>query len=79
MTNMEDDCKRVGAKFIAKSSEIRDKLRFTQPLQVLKVIEMMCMDSYGSMLWELGSDRAEQFFKSWNTCVKLVYNIPLST
>ena len=37
------------------------------------------MDSYGSMLLELGSDSAEQFFKSWNTCVKLVYNVPLST
>ena len=46
---------------------------------ILRSIEMMCMDSYVSMLWELGSDRAEQFFKSWNTCGKLVYNVPLST
>ena len=79
MTNMEDDCKRARAKFIAKSSEVRDQLRFAQPLQVLKAIEMMCMDSYGSMLWDLGSAKAEQFFKSWNTCVKLVYNVPLNT
>ena len=61
---MEDDCKRARAKFIAKSSEVRDQLRFAQPLQLLRSIEMMCMDSYASMLWELGSDRAEQFFKS---------------
>ena len=31
------------------------------------------------MLWDLGSESAEQFFKSWNTCVKLVHNIPRST
>ena len=79
LTNMDNDCKRARSKFIARSSEIRDQLRFAQPLQVLKAIEIMCMDAYGSMLWDLGSNKAEQFFKSWNTCVKLVYNVPLNT
>ena len=31
------------------------------------------------MLWDLGSVQAEQFFKCWNTCVKLVYAVPRST
>ena len=31
------------------------------------------------MLWDLQSDPAEQFFKCWNTCVKLVYQVPRST
>ena len=31
------------------------------------------------MLWNLGSDTAEQFFKCWNTAVKLVYDVPRST
>ena len=31
------------------------------------------------MLWDLGSAQAEQYFKCWNTCVKLVYDIPRST
>ena len=61
------------------STEVREALRFAQPLHVLRAIEVMCMDAYGSMLWNLESDKAEQFFKSWNTCVKLVYNVPLST
>ena len=78
-TNMEKDCQRARAKFIAKSTEVREALRFAQPLHVLRAIEVMCMDAYGSMLWNLESDKAEQFYKSWNTCVKLVYNVPLST
>ena len=53
-TNINDDCKRAMAKVIANNSEVRDRLRFAQPLQILKAIEMMCMNSYGSMLWELG-------------------------
>ena len=31
------------------------------------------------MLWELQSNRAEQYFKSWNTAVKLVWGVPRST
>ena len=39
----------------------------------------MCMDAYGSMLWDLGSSSSEQFFKCWNTCVKLAFDVPRST
>ena len=31
------------------------------------------------MLWALDSDTAESYFKSWNTAVKLVFNVPRST
>ena len=31
------------------------------------------------MLWKLSSSGAESFFKSWNTCVKLVYGVPRNT
>ena len=31
-----------------------------------------------SMMWDLGSVQAKQFFKCWNTCVKLVNDVPRS-
>ena len=31
------------------------------------------------LLWDLGSDTADQFFKSWNTCVKLCHGVTRST
>ena len=31
------------------------------------------------MLWNLSSNVSEQFFKTWNTCVKLVYGLPRNT
>ena len=37
------------------------------------------MDAYGSMLWDLGSSSSEQFFKCWNTCVKLAFDEPRNT
>ena len=79
MTNMEKDCERARAKFISKSTETRDQLRFAKPCHILKAYEVMCMDAYGSMLWDLQSSKAEQFFKSWNTAVKHAYNVPLNT
>ena len=40
---------------------------------------MLCSDAYGCMLWDLCSNPAEQLFKSWNTCVKLVHGLPRNT
>ena len=40
---------------------------------------MFCSDAYGAMLWNLKSESSEQFFRAWNTTVKLVYGVPRST
>ena len=76
---MDKDCLRARAKFIDKSADVRDQFGFAHPNQVLQMVKILCCDAYGSMLWDLKSDPAEQFFKSWNTCVKLVYRVPRST
>ena len=51
----------------ARSTEVRGELRFAQPMHVMKAVEVLSMDAYGSLLWNLSSDKAEQFFNSWNT------------
>jgi hypothetical protein len=76
---MDKDCHRARAKFIDRSVDVREQFAFAQPQQVLKMVQILCCDAYGSMLWDLRSNTAEQFFKSWNTCVKLVYRVPRST
>ena len=58
---------------------MREQLHFAHPDQVMRAIQIYCCDGYGSMLWSLSSDTAEQMFKSWNTCVKLALNFPRST
>ena len=45
----------------------------------MKMVQVLCCDGYGSMLWELRSNPAEQFSKYWNNCVKLAWRVPLST
>ena len=69
---MEKDCQRARGKFISKTLEIREQLSFANPQQIMQAVQVLSTDAYGSMLWDLGSDKAEQYFKCWNTCVKLV-------
>ena len=79
LTNMNKDCQRARARFIDRTVEVREQLSFANPEQIMQAVQVLCTDAYGCMLWDLSADRAEQFFKSWNTCVKLVFDIPRST
>ena len=76
---MEMDCNRARAKFIDKTVDVREQFAFALPRQQLQMIQILCCDGYGSMLWELQSNKAEQLFKCWNTAVKLVWGVPRST
>ena len=77
--SMEKDCHRARASFIDRSVDIREQFSFAQPDQIINMIQILCTDAYGSMLWDLQSNPAEQYFKCWNTAIKLVYGVPRST
>ena len=76
---MDQDIKVKRARFINDSVEVRDVFSFAQPEQILHAVRVFCGDWYGSMLWELDSEMCGQFCRTWNTCVKLVYEVPRST
>ena len=76
---MNYDCKLKRAKFIDRSVTIREAFNFAKPEQVLKAIQVHCFDFYGGMLWDLYSDQAGQLYRSWNTCCKLVWDLPRQT
>ena len=40
---------------------------------------MYASDLYGFMLYDLTSQASQSYFKSWNTFVKLAWNVPLDT
>ena len=58
---------------------LREELSFASQDQILRAVQFLCSDAYGSMLWNLSSNSSEQFFKAWNTTVKLLYGVPRST
>ena len=73
------DIRMKRAAFIKNSSEVRTVFKFALPTQVLNAISIYSAHFYGAMLWDLSSDMAGQVYRSWNTCVKLVWDVPRST
>ena len=74
--NMNFDAKCKRAAFIDKSTDIRHMFSFAVPYQMLSAVNVYAAHFYGSMLWDLSSEAAWQVYRSWNTCVKLAWDIP---
>ena len=76
---MDFDEKMKRGIYIGDSTEIRETFAFVDPSQVLRAVRIYCGHYYGAMLWDLNSEMTGQMCRSWNTCVKLAYDIPRST
>jgi hypothetical protein len=76
---MEQDILAKRATFIRESTEIRETFGFASPVEVLRAVKLHAGCHYGSNLWKLRSDCAEQYFAAWRTCVKLAWHVPRST
>ena len=63
LTNMEKDCQRSRARFIAKNVELREELSFASPDQILRAVQFLCSDAYGIGCVNLSkSDHADHQF-----------------
>ena len=71
LLNMDKDCNRARARFYQRSVDTRQQFSFAAPDLTVSLIQTLCSDGYGSMLWDLQSDSAESYFKSWNKSISL--------
>ena len=76
---MDQDALVKRARFIDKTIGIRESFSFAFPSQVMRAVQVYACDGYGSMLYDLASQSAESLFKSWNTCMKLIWDVPRGT
>ena len=76
---MDQDARRKRAQFIGKSSDIRETFRFAHPEQIMKAAQVYVSDAYGIMLYDLSSQASQSYMKSWNTFVKLAWEVPRDT
>ena len=77
--DMTYDCRTKKGQFIGTSTDIRESFSFAHPDQVLNAVNVYASHYYGAMLWDFSSDMCGQFFRTWNTCVKLSWDVPRST
>ena len=76
---MNMDTKMKRASFISSSTDIREMFSFALPAQVLSAVSIYSAHFYGSMIWDLYGEMAGQVYRSWSTCVKLVWKLPRAT
>ena len=76
---MDLDAKQKRAQFIDKTSDLRTVFEFAHPDQIIKAGQVYASDAYGFMLYDLTSQASQSYFKSWNTFVKLSWDVPLDT
>ena len=77
--SMSYDARRAAGRFMSRASGVRDELYFAHPRQKMQAIELHCCDGYGAMLWDLSSDAAQSYFKSWNKQARLCWNVDRKT
>ena len=76
---MDKDIRVKRATFIDESVQVRETFQFANPVEVLQAVKLYVGSHYGSMLWDLGSDMARQYYNAWTTCVKLAWQVPRPT
>ena len=48
-------------------------------MERLSAVKFYCFDHYGAMLWDFSGSLASQYFNTWNTCIKLSWEVPRAT
>jgi hypothetical protein len=77
--SMDMDIRMKRANFISNSLDIRNQFSFALPEQILNAVSVLSFHFYGAMTWDLYGDMVGQVYRSWNTCVKLVWDLPRAT
>ena len=73
------DTNSARGSYIGTSNEILNMFSFATPAQKLTAVQTYACAWYGSMLWSLYSEAANKAFRSWNTTIKMAYNLPRQT
>ena len=73
------DLGKKRASFISSSVEVRNEFAFAAPAQILTAVRLLCCSAYGSVLWRLSSAEASSFFKTYNSCIRRIWRLPLDT
>ena len=76
---MKQDIKIKCAAFIDKNNELNQEFALAHPLTKVKMNNIFNLDFTGSPLWDSFSREAIMLENTWNTAVRIMFGIPLST
>ena len=62
-----------------KVHQIQQQFGYLNPRLVIKLLSIYSTALYGSCLWQLASEEHQKLTRSWNTAVKIIWDLPNST
>ena len=76
---MEYDTRIKRAQFIENCIQIRELFSFAYPEQIIKAVKIYALHLSGAMLWNFDNNSTGMYCRSWNTNIKLAYEVPRET
>ena len=67
------------AIFFQKVHELKQAYGFYEPSTVCEIVRIFGCAFYGSPLWALNSEEHLKLNRSWNTTVKIIFDLPFQT
>ena len=76
---MSQDIKVKRSAFINKNIELNQEFNFCHPSAKVRINQIYNLHFTGSVMWDLFSKEAIMLENSWNTSVRVMFDIPLQT
>ena len=77
--DMASDVLEKRAMFFDSIHQVLQKFGSFDPKLVMRLIGIYSTSMYGSPLWQLDSSEYQKLVRSWNTAIKMTWNLPYAT
>ena len=77
--NTDQDLLVKKAVFIDKVHSLKQEFGYASPRIICELVRIHATSFYGSMLWQLNSHEHLKLVRSWNTAIKIIWNLPYQT
>ena len=77
--SMDEDTHNKRRKFIGKVHSLKQEFGFLCSSMLFNIISIYATSFYGSNLWLFPSSAIDRLLTSWNSMIRLVWNIPNTT
>ena len=77
--SMKKDCSTKRANFVGKLNSLQQEFHFVKPDILVKILNIYAVSFYGSALWDIFSADCDRFYKAWNVCIRIIFNLDRRT
>ena len=77
--SMDQDAREKRGRFISNAMDLNQQYAFATTDVKLRMLRLYLTSFFGSNTWDFTSPIVQQFGRSWNTNIRVMFSIPLTT